>query len=167
MFWLPKIQNVFNVIPALACNGITQPYWEENFIYPTINPENPPETFTITSSATTTTSISTTSTPNSTTSSTTTTKPSTTTTRPSTTTTRSTTTTTTITTKGTTKGNSISPTTTYSRTNTGKSIPPTINLPTPTKKITKTPTQTPYNVFQDLSSKLLLKRPVRRVPELR
>lgn len=56
MFWLPKIQNVFNVVPALACNGITQPYWETNFVYPISNPENPPATYTVTTtkSATTT-----------------------------------------------------------------------------------------------------------------
>ncbi|EIE78305.1 hypothetical protein G6F46_000370 [Rhizopus delemar] len=34
MFWLPKLQKVFNVIPALACNNVTQPYWEEQFVYP-------------------------------------------------------------------------------------------------------------------------------------
>ncbi|KAI8353302.1 hypothetical protein EDC96DRAFT_466556 [Choanephora cucurbitarum] len=37
MAWMPKIQEVFNVVPALACNGITQPYWEKNFVYPTKN----------------------------------------------------------------------------------------------------------------------------------
>ncbi|CAO3679778.1 unnamed protein product [Rhizopus stolonifer] len=34
MFWLPKIQKVFNVIPALACNNVTQPYWEPQMVYP-------------------------------------------------------------------------------------------------------------------------------------
>lgn len=53
MFWLPRLQNVFNVIPALACNGITQPYWETNFVYPINNPENPPATSTSKPPATT------------------------------------------------------------------------------------------------------------------
>lgn len=52
MFWLPRLQNVFNVIPALACNGITQPYWETSFVYPISNPENPPATYTVTTTAT-------------------------------------------------------------------------------------------------------------------
>jgi len=30
--WLPTIQKVFNVIPALACNDVSQPYWEENWV---------------------------------------------------------------------------------------------------------------------------------------
>ncbi|ORE09236.1 glycoside hydrolase/deacetylase [Rhizopus microsporus var. microsporus] len=34
MFWLPKIQKVFNVVPALACNNVTQPYWEQQYVYP-------------------------------------------------------------------------------------------------------------------------------------
>ncbi|KAI8885652.1 carbohydrate esterase family 4 protein [Backusella circina FSU 941] len=34
MHWLPTLQTVFNVVPALACNGITQPYWESDFVYP-------------------------------------------------------------------------------------------------------------------------------------
>ncbi|KAI8394321.1 uncharacterized protein BYT42DRAFT_487665 [Radiomyces spectabilis] len=33
--WLPKLQQVFNVVPALACQNITHPYWEEQFVYPT------------------------------------------------------------------------------------------------------------------------------------
>ncbi|KAI7906000.1 uncharacterized protein BX663DRAFT_581099 [Cokeromyces recurvatus] len=32
--WLPKIKKVFKVLPALACNNITQPYWETSFNYP-------------------------------------------------------------------------------------------------------------------------------------
>ncbi|KAI9478331.1 MAG: hypothetical protein EXX96DRAFT_608862 [Benjaminiella poitrasii] len=32
--WLPKIKKVFKVLPALACNNITQPYWEIDFTYP-------------------------------------------------------------------------------------------------------------------------------------
>ncbi|GAA5799937.1 hypothetical protein EDC94DRAFT_555415 [Helicostylum pulchrum] len=63
MFWLPRLQNVFNVIPALACNGITQPYWETNFVYPISNPENPPATFTSKPPATTTPGTKTSATP--------------------------------------------------------------------------------------------------------
>jgi hypothetical protein len=32
--WLPIIQKDFNVVSALACNGVTQPYWETNMVYP-------------------------------------------------------------------------------------------------------------------------------------
>ncbi|CEP19641.1 hypothetical protein [Parasitella parasitica] len=32
--WLPKLKQTFNVVPALSCNGITHPYWEESFEYP-------------------------------------------------------------------------------------------------------------------------------------
>ncbi|KAI9478627.1 MAG: hypothetical protein EXX96DRAFT_571605 [Benjaminiella poitrasii] len=32
--WLPTVQKVFNVIPALVCNNVTQPYWEKQFVYP-------------------------------------------------------------------------------------------------------------------------------------
>lgn len=56
MFWLPRIQSVFNVIPALACNGVTQPYWETSFVYPISNSEKPPATFT--TKPTTRTSVS-------------------------------------------------------------------------------------------------------------
>lgn len=35
--WLPTIQKDFNVIPALSCNNITQPYWETSFTYPLQN----------------------------------------------------------------------------------------------------------------------------------
>ncbi|PHZ15949.1 glycoside hydrolase/deacetylase, partial [Rhizopus microsporus ATCC 52813] len=34
MYWLPKLQSTFNVVSALECNGISQPYWETNFVYP-------------------------------------------------------------------------------------------------------------------------------------
>jgi peptidoglycan/xylan/chitin deacetylase (PgdA/CDA1 family) len=37
MHWLPELQKSFNVIPALACNGVTQPYWEKNYVYPLSN----------------------------------------------------------------------------------------------------------------------------------
>ncbi|KAI8879819.1 carbohydrate esterase family 4 protein [Backusella circina FSU 941] len=33
MTWLPKISKAFKVQPATICNGVTQPYWEENFDY--------------------------------------------------------------------------------------------------------------------------------------
>jgi hypothetical protein len=54
MFWMPRIQKVFNVIPALACNGISQPYWEKNFVYPTDNSGKPPATTATTKSTTAT-----------------------------------------------------------------------------------------------------------------
>ena len=63
MFWMPRIQKVFNVIPALACNGITQPYWEPQFKYPLDNGGKPPVTTTTTTktgTATTTTTAPTT-----------------------------------------------------------------------------------------------------------
>ncbi|KAL0094449.1 chitin deacetylase [Phycomyces blakesleeanus] len=33
--WLPKLQQVFNVVSVHACMNISQPYWEENWVYPT------------------------------------------------------------------------------------------------------------------------------------
>ncbi|KAI9013908.1 chitin deacetylase [Phycomyces nitens] len=33
--WLPKLQEVFNVVSVHACMNISQPYWEENWVYPT------------------------------------------------------------------------------------------------------------------------------------
>jgi hypothetical protein len=42
MHWMPKLQEVFNVVSALACNGITKPYWEESFVYPTNNQDSIP-----------------------------------------------------------------------------------------------------------------------------
>ncbi|KAG0173299.1 hypothetical protein DFQ28_005954 [Apophysomyces sp. BC1034] len=35
--WLPKMQQTFNVITPHACMNITQPYWEDSFVYPTGN----------------------------------------------------------------------------------------------------------------------------------
>lgn len=55
MFWMPKIQSVFNVIPALACNGVSKPYWESNFVYPLDNGGKPPTTTTTTKGSTKTT----------------------------------------------------------------------------------------------------------------
>lgn len=37
MTWLPTLQKVFNVIPALTCNNVTQPYWETQYVYPLSN----------------------------------------------------------------------------------------------------------------------------------
>ncbi|CAO3610932.1 unnamed protein product [Mucor hiemalis] len=55
MFWMPRIQKTFNVIPALACNGISKPYWEQNFEYPLTNsPTTPTKTATATATATAT-----------------------------------------------------------------------------------------------------------------
>ncbi|KAI8387489.1 hypothetical protein BD560DRAFT_363104 [Blakeslea trispora] len=34
MAWMPKLQETFNVKAALACAGVTQPYWEKSFVYP-------------------------------------------------------------------------------------------------------------------------------------
>ena len=51
MFWMPKLKETFNVIPALSCNGITRPYWEESFVYPVAEANSPS-----TKSTTTTTS---------------------------------------------------------------------------------------------------------------
>ncbi|KAI8350132.1 hypothetical protein BD560DRAFT_376510 [Blakeslea trispora] len=62
MAWMPEIQKVFNVLPALACNGITQPYWEEDFVYPTTNIRPGSSTKTTTTSGSTRTSTSTTTT---------------------------------------------------------------------------------------------------------
>ena len=39
-FWMPKLQKTFNVIPAMACNGVTKPYWETGFFYPLSNSYN-------------------------------------------------------------------------------------------------------------------------------
>ncbi|KAI7896979.1 uncharacterized protein EV154DRAFT_475777 [Mucor mucedo] len=50
MFWMPKIQAVFNVVPALTCNNILQPYWEENFVYPAGNSGPSPPASTTTAS---------------------------------------------------------------------------------------------------------------------
>ncbi|RCH97830.1 hypothetical protein CU098_001544, partial [Rhizopus stolonifer] len=58
MFWMPKLQETFNVIPALACNDITQPYWETDFVYPTTN-IRPTATKTTTTSVATTKTTST------------------------------------------------------------------------------------------------------------
>jgi Polysaccharide deacetylase len=35
--WLPTLQETFNVVPVHDCMGIPNPYWEDNFIFPTEN----------------------------------------------------------------------------------------------------------------------------------
>ena len=60
MFWMPKLQETFNVIPALACNGISQPYWEEDFVYPLGNNPGPSTTATATKTTATAAPTSTT-----------------------------------------------------------------------------------------------------------
>ncbi|KAI8979038.1 hypothetical protein BDB01DRAFT_725755 [Pilobolus umbonatus] len=37
MHWLPQLKEAFHVIPALTCNGIIRPYWEENVVYPLLS----------------------------------------------------------------------------------------------------------------------------------
>ncbi|KAI7907944.1 uncharacterized protein BX663DRAFT_445982 [Cokeromyces recurvatus] len=37
--WLPRIKQVFNVVPWNQCFNISHPYWETNFVYP-INEQN-------------------------------------------------------------------------------------------------------------------------------
>ncbi|KAI8393562.1 uncharacterized protein BYT42DRAFT_551471 [Radiomyces spectabilis] len=38
--WLPKLQETFNVVSMHQCLNISQPYWEENWVYPTeANPD--------------------------------------------------------------------------------------------------------------------------------
>ena len=35
--WLPKLQEQFNVMPIHQCLNDPSPYWEENWVYPTID----------------------------------------------------------------------------------------------------------------------------------
>lgn len=42
--WLPKIKETFNVVPVHQCMNISQPYWEENFVYPTEQDPQPTKT---------------------------------------------------------------------------------------------------------------------------
>ncbi|KAI9030770.1 hypothetical protein CLU79DRAFT_785724 [Phycomyces nitens] len=35
--WLPQLQTVFNVIPIHQCINDPSPYWEESFVYPTLD----------------------------------------------------------------------------------------------------------------------------------
>ena len=58
-FWMPKLQKTFNVIPAMACNGVTEPYWETGFVYPLSNSYNTATTATTTKTSTTTTKTAT------------------------------------------------------------------------------------------------------------
>lgn len=50
--WLPKLQESFNVVSIQQCMNISQPYWEENWVYPT---EEKPQIANSSSSSTTTT----------------------------------------------------------------------------------------------------------------
>lgn len=34
--WLPKLQETFNVMPIHQCINDPKPYWEENWVYPTL-----------------------------------------------------------------------------------------------------------------------------------
>ncbi|KAI8878680.1 carbohydrate esterase family 4 protein [Backusella circina FSU 941] len=38
--WLPRLQGVFNVVPIHKCMNVSQPYWENNWIYPTEQDED-------------------------------------------------------------------------------------------------------------------------------
>lgn len=33
--WLPTLQQTFNVVTVQACMNVSQPYWEESWVYPT------------------------------------------------------------------------------------------------------------------------------------
>lgn len=39
--WLPKLQEQFNVMPIHQCLNDPYPYWEENWVYPTIDNPSP------------------------------------------------------------------------------------------------------------------------------
>lgn len=119
MFWMPRIQKVFNVIPALACNGITQPYWEQQFVYPLTN-SRPTSTGGVTATTSTTT-VSTTKISTTTGTPTTTKLPATTTTKSNTTTSKTTSTKTTSTTTTKTTTNKSSTTTISSKCTVGSS----------------------------------------------
>ncbi|EIE86973.1 hypothetical protein G6F46_003648 [Rhizopus delemar] len=55
--WLPEIQQVFNVMPWNQCFNISQPYWEKNFVYPTLNGSTPSTNTTVSQNVTVTASI--------------------------------------------------------------------------------------------------------------
>jgi hypothetical protein len=40
--WLPKLQKVYKVMPIHQCLNDPHPYWEENWVYPTLDNPNPP-----------------------------------------------------------------------------------------------------------------------------
>ncbi|RCH82946.1 hypothetical protein CU097_007407, partial [Rhizopus azygosporus] len=40
--WLPKVQKSFRVMPIHQCINDPHPYWEKNWIYPTLDEPNPP-----------------------------------------------------------------------------------------------------------------------------
>ncbi|KAG1395133.1 hypothetical protein G6F60_010424 [Rhizopus arrhizus] len=65
MHWLPVIQKTFKVVSALSCNGITQPYWETDFVYPVVDGSATTTTrSTTTKTSTTTTTATATASPN-------------------------------------------------------------------------------------------------------
>ncbi|KAG1107897.1 hypothetical protein G6F42_016194 [Rhizopus arrhizus] len=35
--WLPTVKETFNVVSAMTCNNVLQPYWETDFKYPAIH----------------------------------------------------------------------------------------------------------------------------------
>lgn len=53
--WLPKLQETFNVVSIQQCMNISQPYWEENWVYPT---EKNPQIANATSSTTAAAAVS-------------------------------------------------------------------------------------------------------------
>ncbi|KAL9557190.1 hypothetical protein MBANPS3_001493 [Mucor bainieri] len=40
--WLPTVKNTFNVVSAMTCNNVLQPYWETDFKYPAIHNSTTP-----------------------------------------------------------------------------------------------------------------------------
>jgi hypothetical protein len=40
--WLPKLQETFNVMPIHQCINDPQPYWEGNWVYPTLEQPDVP-----------------------------------------------------------------------------------------------------------------------------
>lgn len=40
--WLPQLQKSFNVMPIHKCINEPHPYWEESWVYPTLDSPEPP-----------------------------------------------------------------------------------------------------------------------------
>lgn len=40
--WLPQLQKNFNVMPIHKCINEPHPYWEESWVYPTLDSPDPP-----------------------------------------------------------------------------------------------------------------------------
>lgn len=40
--WLPQLQKSFNVMPIHKCINDPHPYWEESWVYPTLDSPDPP-----------------------------------------------------------------------------------------------------------------------------